>query len=114
MARLQSEIPLLRSRTGEELLTVNTAEDKARRPRRQVDLGHVPKAFMEPIRGFHDLLRQWPASLDIVRAEFNLNDLLNNAVHISDFRGEDIRIVELNAVYLVDTVFSCGRLVRMF
>jgi hypothetical protein len=38
----------------------------------------------------------------------------DNAVHISGFRGEDERIVELNAVSLVDTVFSYGRLVRMF
>jgi hypothetical protein len=36
------------------------------------------------------------------------------AVHISGFHGEDGRIVELNAVSLVDTVFNYGRLVRMF
>jgi hypothetical protein len=53
-------------------------------------------------------------SADIVRVEFNLNGLRDNAVHISGFRGEDESIVELNAVSLVDTVFSYGRLVRMF
>jgi hypothetical protein len=53
-------------------------------------------------------------SVDIVRVEFNLNSLPNNGVHISGFRGEDGRIVELNAVSVVDTVFSYGRLVRMF
>jgi hypothetical protein len=46
--------------------------------------------------------------------EFNLNGLPDNAVHISGFQGEDGRIVELNAVSLVDTVFSYGRLLRMF
>jgi hypothetical protein len=38
--------------------------------------------------------------------EFNLNGLPDNAVNISGFRGEDGRFVELNAVSLVDTVFS--------
>jgi hypothetical protein len=52
-------------------------------------------------------------SVDIIRVEFNLNGLSNNAVHISGFRGEDGRIVELNAVSVVDTVFSYGQLVRM-
>jgi hypothetical protein len=46
--------------------------------------------------------------------EFNLNGLFDNAVHISGFRGKDGRIVELDAVSLVDTVFGYGRLVRMF
>jgi hypothetical protein len=46
--------------------------------------------------------------------EFNLNGLRNNAVHISGLRGEDGITVELNAVCLVDTVFSYGRLVRVF
>jgi hypothetical protein len=45
--------------------------------------------------------------------EFNLNGLPDNAVHLSGFRGEDGRIEELNAVSLVVTVFSYGRLVRM-
>jgi hypothetical protein len=52
--------------------------------------------------------------VDIVRVEFNLNGLPNNAAHIFGFLGEDGSIVELNAVSLVDTVFSYGRLVRMF
>jgi hypothetical protein len=52
-------------------------------------------------------------SVDIVGVEFNLNGLPDNAIHISGFRGEDGRIVELNAVSLGDTVFSYGRLVRM-
>jgi hypothetical protein len=30
--------------------------------------------------------------------KFNLNGLPDNAVHISGFRGEDGRIVEMNAV----------------
>jgi hypothetical protein len=79
-----------------------------------VNLGHVPKFFREPIKGFHDLQTKTTLSVDIVGVEFNLNGLPDNAVHISDFRGEDGRIVELNAVSLVDTVFSYGRLVRMF
>jgi hypothetical protein len=37
--------------------------------------------------------------------EFNLNILPNNAVHVSGFRGEDERIIELTVVSLVDTVF---------
>jgi hypothetical protein len=69
---------------------------------------------MELIRGFHDLLRQKPSFLDIVSMEFNLSGLPNYAVHTSRFRGEDGRIVELNMVSLVDTVFSFCRLVRMY
>jgi hypothetical protein len=45
--------------------------------------------------------------------EFKLNGLLDNAVHISGFRGEDGSIVDLNTMFLVDTVISYGRLVRM-
>jgi hypothetical protein len=40
--------------------------------------------------------------------EFILSGLPDNAVHIFDFGGEDGRIVELNAVSLVDTVFNYG------
>jgi hypothetical protein len=47
-------------------------------------------------------------------AKCNVNDHPNKAVHISGFRGEDGRIVESNAVSVVDIVFSYGRLVRMF
>jgi hypothetical protein len=39
-------------------------------------------------------------SADIVGVEFNLIGLSDNAVHISGFRGEDGRIVELNAKFL--------------
>jgi hypothetical protein len=46
--------------------------------------------------------------------EVNLNPLPNNAVHISGFRDENGIIEEFNAVSVVDTVFSYGRLVRMF
>jgi hypothetical protein len=46
-----------------------------------MDPGHDPKATL---------------SADIVRMKFNLNGLPNNAVHISNFRGEDGRTVELN------------------
>jgi hypothetical protein len=35
-------------------------------PRPQVYLGHVPKVFREPIRGFYDLLRQKTPSLLIL------------------------------------------------
>jgi hypothetical protein len=47
-------------------------------------------------------------SVDIVGVEFNLNGLSDNVVHISGFHGKDGRIVELNAVSLVDAVFSYG------
>jgi hypothetical protein len=46
--------------------------------------------------------------------DFNLNGLPDNAVHISDFHGEDGRIVELNGVSLVNTVFGYRRFVWMF
>jgi hypothetical protein len=46
--------------------------------------------------------------------EFNLNGLPDNAVRISGFRGEDGRIVGLNAVSEVDIVFSYGQFVRIF
>jgi hypothetical protein len=38
--------------------------------------------------------------------EFFLIGIPDKAVHISGFRGEDGRIAELNAVSVVDTVFS--------
>jgi hypothetical protein len=52
--------------------------------------------------------------VDIVRVEFNLNGLAHNVVHISDFRGKDERTVELNALSVVGTVFSYGRLAQLF
>jgi hypothetical protein len=39
--------------------------------------------------------------------------LHNNVVHVSGFCGEDGGIVELNAVSLVDTLFSYGQLVMI-
>jgi hypothetical protein len=74
----------------------------------QVDLDHVPKVFREPVRGFSNLLRQKPPFL------FNLSDLPISVVHLSGFCGKDGGIVELNAVFLVDTVFTYGRLVWLF
>jgi hypothetical protein len=61
--------------------------------RRQVSLGHVPKIFKVPIRGFHDLLRQATLSVDLVGVEFTLNGRPDSAVHISGFHGEDGSIV---------------------
>jgi hypothetical protein len=46
--------------------------------------------------------------------ELNLNSLPNDAIHVSDFSGEDGGFVKLNAVSQVDGVFSCGWLVWMF
>jgi hypothetical protein len=43
--------------------------------------------------------------------ELNLDGLPNNMVHVSDFHGEDGGIVELNAVFLADTLFGYGQLV---
>jgi hypothetical protein len=84
---------------GEGLFTVNIAGVKDMGPRGQMDLGHVLKVFREPIRSFHDLLTEKPPSLLIMLwVEFNLNGLLNNAIHISGFHGEDGRTVELNDV----------------
>jgi hypothetical protein len=64
-----------------------------------------PKGFRELIRGFHDLLRQKPLSLDTVRVE-SISVASNNAIHTPDFRGEDGSIVELDVVSLVDTEHS--------
>jgi hypothetical protein len=47
-------------RRREGLFTFNTAGVKDKGPLRQIDLGHVPKVFREPIRNFHDLLRPNP------------------------------------------------------
>jgi hypothetical protein len=81
----------------------------------KVCLVEVPQNCREPIGGLHNSLRPKPSSLLILfRVRFNLNGLHNNAVHISGFRGEDGRIVELNVVSVVDTVFSYGGLLRMF
>jgi hypothetical protein len=42
--------------------------------------GSRPECFKEPIRGFHDLLRQKPPSLLILlRVEFKLSGLPDNA-----------------------------------
>jgi hypothetical protein len=46
--------------------------------------------------------------------ELNLNGLLNNAIHISGFSGEDGGIFKFNAVSRVDVEFSYSRLVWMF
>jgi hypothetical protein len=46
--------------------------------------------------------------------DFNLNGFLNNVVHISGFRGEDGGIVEMNAMFLDNIVFSYDQLVQMF
>jgi hypothetical protein len=40
--------------------------------------------------------------------EFNVNDLPNDAIHVSDLGGEDGGAVKLNAVSEVDAVFSHG------
>jgi hypothetical protein len=47
-------------------------------------------------------------SVDIIGVEFNLNDLPDDAVHMSGFHDEDGSIVELNTMPLVETVFSYG------
>jgi hypothetical protein len=46
----------------------------------------------------------------VARSQIGLQrwKILNNVVHISGFRGEDGRIVELNVVSLVNTVFNYG------
>jgi hypothetical protein len=51
--------------TFEELVGV-CKQTRNAEPRRQVSLGQVPKVFREPIRGFHELLRQEPPSLLIL------------------------------------------------
>jgi hypothetical protein len=51
------------SEEGEGLFTVKVGMVKDRGLCRQLDLGHVPKVYREPIKGFHDLLRQKPPSL---------------------------------------------------
>jgi hypothetical protein len=73
-----------------------------------MDLISIPKSFWEQIRGFCGLLRQKPSSVHIVRVEFNLSGLVNNAVHVSGFCGEVGGTVELNAVPLASTVHSCN------
>jgi hypothetical protein len=79
-----------------------------------VDLGHVPKVFRELRRGLHVLETKSTLSVDIVRVELNLNGLPIIAIHISGFHGKDGRVVELNVLSQVDTVFSYGRLLQMF
>jgi hypothetical protein len=46
--------------------------------------------------------------------ELNLNDLPNDATHVSGLSGEDGGIVKLNTVSQADSVFSHGRLVWIF
>jgi hypothetical protein len=82
MARLQSEVPSFGGRVGWRLF-VNTLRNA------------------EPIT-------KCTFSVSIVRADLNLNGFPDNVVHISGFHGEDGGIVELNAVSLVNTVFSYG------
>jgi hypothetical protein len=64
MARLQGRWILLAPRKG---VTVNSEQElRIVWGPCKVDLGHVPKDFMDQIRGFHDLLRQKPPSLLIL------------------------------------------------
>jgi hypothetical protein len=51
---------------GDGLFTVNTTGVKDRGLHHQVGLGHVPKVYRQPIRGFHALLRQKPPFLLIL------------------------------------------------
>jgi hypothetical protein len=80
-----------------------------------VDLMSSPESFWKANRRL-----PWFAeinttlSVNTVRVDFNLNALPNNVVHVSGFCGEDKGTVKLIVVSLVDTVFSYGRLVRIF
>jgi hypothetical protein len=49
-----------------------------------------------------------PPPVDIVRLEFNFNGILHNVIHASGFCGEDGGFMKLNAMSLVDTLFSYG------
>jgi hypothetical protein len=49
-----------------------------------VGLGHVPKVFRDPVRGFHDETNT-TLSVDIVRVELNFNGLSKNVVHVFGF-----------------------------
>jgi hypothetical protein len=68
--------------------------------------------------GLHDLLQGSlyceECRLMGCHAVWLLEKLRDIAGHIYGFRGEDGRILELNAVSLVDTVLSYGRSVWMF
>jgi hypothetical protein len=59
-------------------------------------------------------LKSYTLSVDTERMEFNLNGPSNSVIHLSGFCGEGGGIDKLNAVSLADTVFSYGRLVRIF
>jgi hypothetical protein len=74
--------------------------------RYQVSLGHVPRVLRAE-KGLPIFTEtEATLSVDIVVVEFNLNGLSDNAAHISGLRGVDGRIVEMNAVFLVDNVFN--------
>jgi hypothetical protein len=53
-------------------------------------------------------------SVDIVRVEFSLNGLPDNAVHIYGFLGEYGGTVELNVMSLANIMLSYAGLIQMF
>jgi hypothetical protein len=46
--------------------------------------------------------------------ELNLDNLLNDMVHVPGFGGDDTDVLELDAVFRMDVVPHHGLLVRMF
>jgi hypothetical protein len=72
---------------------------------------HIPKVYWEKIRGCHDLLGQKPPSLFILQgwSSISMASLTMPSMYLIS-----VARIELNAVSLVDNVFSYSRLVWMF
>jgi hypothetical protein len=49
---------LMTRQIGEMEFIASAEGGREQGPCSQVDLGYVPKVFREPVRGFHDLLKQ--------------------------------------------------------
>jgi hypothetical protein len=72
-------------------------------PNRESCGGHLIQSFTEKVGGLRDLLRQKSSSLRYWDgAECHL---LDDTIHISVFRGENVGVMELNVVRQSDAMF---------
>ena len=65
-------------------------------------------------KGFHNMLEVRPSSLFILLGELQLNRFHDKSVHIAGYSREDLDVWEFYETVIVEPMFSCSQLVRMF